>query len=291
MAGAGWRGGPLTSAGRRDGPLTGAGRRDGRRTCRGRPCRRVRLSRARPCACRSVAQSRAWTAPGQRDARRARAGPCLCPRRPGRRRVRRPFYGVRVGSRARLIHARIRVRQVDTGNRTRLHVRHGRDGLSVSQARQQRGLCPGNGERFVCRGSARYRACPGRTVVPVSVPGGILAGGARARVLSEWARAPVIGGGWGWHAIKIQARPRFTHNQRGCVQTWRGCRLRQAGCGPADVLTRRPAVPAETQRGPEPEVVVTCPGVGCEASKCQTLAVPSNKHRKATGHLNEFRFE
>jgi len=134
------------------------------------------------------------------------------------RRVRWRIYGLRVTCRARLIHAQIRVRRADTGNRTGRHVRHDRDGLGVSQARQERGLCPGNGERAVGLGSARYQACPARTLVPVSLRRGILAGGARARVLGEWSRAPVIGGGWGWHATKIQARLSFAHNQPACPQ-------------------------------------------------------------------------
>jgi hypothetical protein len=106
------------------------------------------------------------------------------------------------------------------GDLTGLDVRDDRDGLRVRQARQERGRGrPGQGERAACRGSARHQACPARTVFPVSLPCGILTAGVRARVLSEWSRAPVIGGGWGWHATKIQARLSSVHKEPWCVYT------------------------------------------------------------------------
>ena len=211
-------------------------------------CPSVRRPRARQACARRACIGRA---------RVRRACVDLAP--VGRARVGRarwPFSGLRAGSRARLIHAPPRVRRGDSGNRMWLHVRNNRDGLGVSQARQNRG--PGlEGERAVCFGSGRYQACLARTIVPVSLPHGIHAGGVRARVLSEWSRAPVIGGGWGWHAIKIQARPSFAHKRPGCVPvTSIVARARLAGAHPTcSPPSRSPSRASEMQ--PEASFLVS----------------------------------
>jgi len=58
----------------------------------------------------------------------------------------------------------------------------------------------------VCVGHARHNAYPRRTVLPVIIRRDILAAAlVRARLPGEWSCSPVVGGGWGWHAIKIQA--------------------------------------------------------------------------------------
>jgi hypothetical protein len=142
-------------------------------------------------------------------------------RPPGFPRWLRSRRGIRVACRGRRIHARVIVGQADTRDRIGQDIRDDRDGLGVGQAGQKRGRDPGKRERAACVGSARYQACTARTVVPVSLPCGILAAGIRARVLGEWSRAPVIGGGWGWHAIKIQAPLSSAHKQPGCAHMHR----------------------------------------------------------------------
>ena len=60
-----------------------------------------------------------------------------------------------------------------------------------------------------------YHVYAGRSGFRASIPVEILvAARARARVPGEWSRAPVIGGGSGWHAIKIQAQLALCTNRR-----------------------------------------------------------------------------
>ena len=228
---------------------------------------------------------------------RGRAGHALAGLRACRRRsARRPHRGLEVWyavcgsrrSRARPREAGRKLALSCPGRRTGLHVRDDRDGLGVGQARQKRGRDPGGRERAVYLGSARHQACPARTIFPASLPRGILTAGVCARVLGEWSRAPVVAGGWGWHATKIQARLSSAHKQPGCARL---------SPGPDRVGARAPCSPAARRSRPRPRDARSrslpphASWAGCGAAKCQTSAVSSNKHRKAARLRNEFRFE
>lgn len=75
-------------------------------------------------------------------------------------------------------------------------------------------------ETGVGLGSGGYHVIQaGRSGFRASIPVEILAAAmARARVPGEWSRAPVIGGGSGWHAIKIQAPSCLVYEQACCAQ-------------------------------------------------------------------------
>jgi hypothetical protein len=100
-----------------------------------------------------------------------------------------------------------------------VNVDHHGDGLGVSQAGKQRHVRFGQAGPGVGPGSVGRPACTGRSGLRVSIPAEILAvARARARVPGEWSRAPVIGSGSGWHAIKIQAPACALHEQARCAQ-------------------------------------------------------------------------
>ena len=265
-----------------------------------RPCGPRRL-RPRPCGPRRLWPLGFPRWPWPRIASgwsRGRAGHALAGlrargRRPAPHRGLEVRYAVCGSRRSRACprEARRRLALSCLGRRTGLHVRDDRDGLGVGQARQKRGRDPGGGERAVCLGSARHQACPARTIFPVSLPRGILTAGVCARVLGEWSRAPVVAGGWGWHATKIQARLSSAHKQPGCAH------LTSTVAGSQRVGGRTACSHAASRSRPRPgeargrSLPSHASWAGCGAAKCQTPAVSSNKHRKAARLRNEFRFE
>ena len=151
-------------------------------------------------------------------------------------------------------------------------VHHAGDGPGVLQTGQQGELSLGQAGPGVGLGGGGRHTCTGCGRLGPSLPGEILAAArAWARVPGERSRAPVIGGGSGWHAIKIQAR--LALRTTGALRPnnpfyTSGARLARALAPGGFARTGLPS-------GPE----------------CQTCPVHSNRHRIETGHRNEFRFE
>ncbi len=117
-----------------------------------------------------------------------------------------PFSGGSEGIRPASSGEGIRPGRVRHRSPVELNLDHDGDGLRVRQAGEQRQVSLGQARAGVGLGSGEGHTRTGRSGLRVSIPDEILAARARARVPGEWSRAPVIGGGSGWHAIKIQAR-------------------------------------------------------------------------------------
>ena len=104
--------------------------------------------------------------------------------------------------------------QDDAGS-PEVNVHHDGNGLGVRQAGEQRQVRLGQAGPVVGLGSDGYHVHTGHSGLRASIPVEILvAARARAQVPGEWSRAPVIGGGSGWHAIKLQAQLALCTNRR-----------------------------------------------------------------------------
>jgi hypothetical protein len=147
-------------------------------------------------------------------------------------------------------------------------------------------LCPGPGDPATRSGTEM--ACSG------------LAAGRRHAMSRAWARRQSMGVTPCWEETS-----RCHIHRLGAVAVQGGGILAGGGSPPGnrpplDSHARRPAAPSQIrffdlERGvacvphaPEPAAIRRPLASG---PKCQTPTVSSNKHRKATGHRNEFRFE